>query len=272
MSQRLRHSRHLLIAAAIVGMVLGGFPASGAEASSPNFVSKCDYSHSAPDDPIVFPGQPGASHRHDFFGNRSTDAFSTNDSLRSSGATTCALDGDFAAYWTPALYDSGQLVVPSRASVYYRNGGKDRMSVRAFPAGLRVVAKDRNVRAFWVCERPSGGGGENLKDIPTCPPGYTLGLRYRFPDCWDGRNLDSTDHTSHMRFAVKGSCPSTHRRPMPLMTMNVHYPSDGGDIVLGSPDMPVEPHADFFNTWEQPKLERLVYRCLRAGRTCGDDP
>jgi hypothetical protein len=271
MSQRIRLSRHLLLAAAITGMVFGVFPLSGAEAANANFISKCTYSHSAPDDPIVYPRQPGASHPHDFFGNRSTNASSTYASLRGASSTTCELDGDSAAYWTPALYDSGRLVAPTRATVYYRNGGKDPSSIRAFPAGLKVVAKDGNLRTFWACQRTPGGGA-NQSSIPTCPDGYTLAVRYRFPDCWDGRNLDSADHTSHMRFAVRSSCPSSHPKPMPLLTLNVHYPSDGGDIVLGSPDMPVAPHADFFNAWNQPRLDRLVFMCLRSGRNCGSNP
>ena len=31
-----------------------------------NFVSVCRFSHRAPDDPIVYPGQPGLSHDHSF--------------------------------------------------------------------------------------------------------------------------------------------------------------------------------------------------------------
>ena len=38
------------------------------------FVADCPLSHRLPDDPIVFPGLPGASHSHDFFGNHATDA------------------------------------------------------------------------------------------------------------------------------------------------------------------------------------------------------
>src|SRR5688572_33265149 len=53
------------------------------------FVSGCGFSHRAPDDPIVGPGKPGTSHMHDFFGNRSTDAHSTLESLRSDRRTSC---------------------------------------------------------------------------------------------------------------------------------------------------------------------------------------
>ncbi|MFE3474334.1 DUF1996 domain-containing protein [Streptomyces bacillaris] len=33
------------------------------------FLAECPYTHRAPDDPIIFPGLPGASHMHSFFGN-----------------------------------------------------------------------------------------------------------------------------------------------------------------------------------------------------------
>ena len=42
-----------------------------------SFVSRCTFSHRAPDDPIVYPAQPGASHDHTFLGNKTTNAFST---------------------------------------------------------------------------------------------------------------------------------------------------------------------------------------------------
>ena len=46
--------------------------AAVASAGSPGWITECPYSHSAPDDPIRFPGQPGASHLHDFFGVTTT--------------------------------------------------------------------------------------------------------------------------------------------------------------------------------------------------------
>ena len=75
-----------------------------------------------------------------------------------------------------------------------------------------------------------------------------------------------------MTFARTGRCPSSHPRPMPAINVIVHYPSDGGDVALGSPEMPVDEHADFFNAWHQPTLERLVRECLNAGRRCGTRP
>src|ERR1041385_2867738 len=53
-----------------------------------NFYANCRFSHTNMDDPIVYPGEPGRSHHHTFFGNASTDASSTLASLRRA-KTTC---------------------------------------------------------------------------------------------------------------------------------------------------------------------------------------
>lgn len=70
--------------AAALCLIVVASVATPARADGPaigQFVVRCGYSHSLPDDPIVFPGQQGASHLHDFFGNTATDAFSTQASL-----------------------------------------------------------------------------------------------------------------------------------------------------------------------------------------------
>ena len=76
-----------------------------------NFIESCRFSHQAPDDPIVFPGKPGASHQHTFVGNRTTSAFSNFGSLRS-GGTTCMRADDTAAYWVPTLLRDGRALEP----------------------------------------------------------------------------------------------------------------------------------------------------------------
>src|SRR5262249_55676714 len=84
------------------------------------FSVSCKPSHTVADDPIVYPGQPGASHLHEFFANRSTSAASTYVSMLSA-ATTCALSGDTAAYWTPALFSpNGSRVPATSVLIYYR--------------------------------------------------------------------------------------------------------------------------------------------------------
>jgi Domain of unknown function (DUF1996). len=74
--------------------------------ADPGWITTCQFSHTAQDDPIVSPGQPGAAHLHDFVAALTTNAFSTPDSLRA-GGTTCPMPGDTSAYWVPAAYEDG---------------------------------------------------------------------------------------------------------------------------------------------------------------------
>ena len=84
-----------------------------------NFIGNCTFSHRNTDDPIVFLNTPGASHDHSFVGNRTTNAFSTTDSLLG-GRTTCRRPAETAAYWMPTLYVDGNAVTPTGATIYYR--------------------------------------------------------------------------------------------------------------------------------------------------------
>ena len=66
----------------------------------------CDNTHYLQDDPIVFPGQPGASHMHTFYGNTSTNAASTITSLSATSPSSCGRGmgtSDLSAYWIPSL-------------------------------------------------------------------------------------------------------------------------------------------------------------------------
>ena len=101
------------------------------------FRAECRSSHRAGDDPIVFPGQAGASHIHEFYGNTTTNAGSTLQSLRL-GGTNCDPVADKSAYWTPTLYQNGVPVAPERLTIYYQ-GITDHTHATAYPHGLRYV-------------------------------------------------------------------------------------------------------------------------------------
>jgi hypothetical protein len=243
-------------------------PSAAQEPSSPIFAVRCDFSHRAPDDPIVAPGQPGGSHDHDFLGNTSTNAFSTHESLRAAG-TRCRRPADTAAYWVPTLYSGGQAIQPAQANIYYSAAGKPRDAVEAHPAGLRIVAGDARATApqsarvvSWHC---GAGSGVNAQaTVPTCPAPHQLRVRVRFPDCWDGTNLDSADHKSHLAYARRGMCPAMHPVPLPSVALNVRYPIAGGPDVTLSSGPPHTAHGDFFNAWDQAELERLVELCING--------
>jgi hypothetical protein len=89
----------------------------------------CEASHLAYDDPIVYPGQTGAAHLHQFFGNTLTDANSTYTSLRTTGGGTCS-GGPInrSAYWHPAMIrpQNNKVVLPTSYTVYYTVDGVTR--------------------------------------------------------------------------------------------------------------------------------------------------
>src|SRR4051794_15498776 len=110
--------RCILVVVIAMGLWLVQVPTSWAvDRPVPLFIVHCAFSHRAMDDPIVHPGMPGAAHSHDFFGNTTTNAYSTLQSLRA-GSTTCDIPGDTAAYWMPTVYDGGIAIQPQRVTVY----------------------------------------------------------------------------------------------------------------------------------------------------------
>ena len=107
--------------------------------------------------------------------------------------------------------------------------------------------------------------------MPTCPDqrGSFLRLHVRFPSCWDGRRLDSPDHKSHMAYAVRGACPSTHPVSVPALAQIYRYPTRGGEGFSLASGGQFSAHADFFNAWNPGALKRLVDGCLNALVRCG---
>jgi hypothetical protein len=237
-----------------------------------NFVGSCAFSHMAMDDPIVYPRQPGASHDHSFVGNTTTNAFSTLRTLRA-GSSTCKRGGETAAYWMPTLLLNGQMVAPSTATIYYRR--KTLARVRAFPAGFKMIAGDRQASApqgmqitFWNCGAASAVPAST--EVPTCPNtrAESLRLHVNFPSCWDGRHLDSADHQSHVAYAVRGACPASHPVAVPAISLIYRYPITGGSGVTLASGGRYSAHGDFFNSWRQGRLVSLVNNCLNALRHC----
>ena len=94
------------------------------------FVTRCTFSHTLSDDPIVKPNMPGASHSHDFFGNVTTNAATTLSTL-AAGGTTCIDRNDLSGYWVPSLTVNGVAVPPKFANVYYQSAGKPFRSISA---------------------------------------------------------------------------------------------------------------------------------------------
>ena len=103
----------------------GSNPGSGAPDIVGAFRFICGAGQLSYDDPILYPGQPGKSHLHQFYGNVAADANSTYASLRAGGDSTCNWTGkgvaaNRSAYWMPAMLDGkGNVVRPDYVSIYY---------------------------------------------------------------------------------------------------------------------------------------------------------
>ena len=252
------------------------------------FRTFCEYSHMSHDDPIVFPGHPGASHLHTFFGNTGTDASSTYSSLRNSGNSTCR--GGIAnrsAYWIPTLLDeSQQPMVPSWSSFYYKQGYNiaDSHAINHIPDGLRMVAGSSSKTAptgdpgiaYWGCLNNYVGHHEGIVD---CEVGDAMELTVVFPQCWNGVDLDSPDHRSHMAYPEDGACPASHPIALPEISINVAWTrnentivgllklsSDGYDTARQPPGLSV--HADWFDGWDPAIKNTFVDHCLQPRVDC----
>jgi hypothetical protein len=185
----------LLPASVVVAMLLAcGVALLAALASAPSasaasfehgasFAARCNFSHHKQVDPVVAPGGTSA-HMHDFFGNKSTDATSTYDTMTATGvATTCSRPEDTAGYWIPTVSwkdtkGTQTTLTANRAVFYYRAGLKDYRTVQPFAPDLRFID---DARITWSCGKGDDKSGSATP--PTQCSSGVLGLKIVFPDC-----------------------------------------------------------------------------------------
>lgn len=253
--------------------------------SSPEgqFRVACEYSHFGADDPIIFPGEPGASHLHMFFGNTLTNATTTEDGLLNTGGGTCSgFELNRSAYWTPALLDGkGNTIVPDAIILYYKT--KFPGQVSPMPQGLQMLAGnfdgesfDTSDRLHWSCGG-SGAAYNKTNRIPDCGNDY-VNATIQFPSCWDGQNLGSSDFVSHLDFGSDHEpCPASHPVRLPRISILLYYPGvgsvDGWHLASddtggfnGPPGGTL--HADWWGAWNDEAMELWINGCMRASRNC----
>ncbi|MER5648275.1 DUF1996 domain-containing protein [Streptosporangium sp. NPDC002524] len=244
----------------------------------PEFHTNCTVANEAKDDPIVLPGLVGASHMHTFFGPKVSANTTTEDLLKST--TTCDALGDNSAYWAPTLLKDGKPVPMKDFRVYYGSRLKDPSEVVPFPPGLRVVQGDakRQVATpkgasgqFW-CAGSAEIGRSADGNWPVCAKGGNLIYQLTFQDCWDGKNIDSPDHKSHMGPAKNGTCSGDYPVAVPNLSFMLGYDSLGGDGLTLSSGLPSSIHGDFMNAWTPETLGALVKVCINADAKCGTKP
>ncbi len=269
----------------------------------------CGPSHLGYDDPIVFPGQPGKAHLHQFWGNSLTNANSTYESLRRTGMSTCGSPVNRSAYWIPAMMNGkGKVVTPDLIGMYYKRfpasspqcNGRSRCT--EMPRGLRFIFganMGTGNLAYHGDYRCIGGAGDDPIKYQTineaaknCSMGQQLSFTIDAPVCWDGVNLDSPDHRSHMATwdaDGSGQCPVTHPVFIPFLHLAINYTVDadlkGALTSLGNWDGTMngwhfasdemrnsEPgttgHSDYMMAWDDTVLDMFENNCINGLLNC----
>lgn len=265
------------------------------------FREVCAFAGMNQDDPIVYPGKKGASHLHTYFGVFA-DAWTTSAGILQSPWTTCA-GGTLnrTAYWMPAIIDTrnGSPVAPDINNAYYKGNYAFPTfnQYSEFPEGLHVIAGDASnidptkAKGRFICYGPNGenpGWKSNLAlayaDGTCTGTGQSrLIMEIDFPVCWDGVNLDSPDHKSHMSGLVQDGtppfakhCPSTHPIVLPQLSYNITYKIPDPEAVkywaLASDKNPACPgcssHADYFIGWNREIIKAFTRDCVNGQRDC----
>jgi hypothetical protein len=190
---------------------------------------------------------------------------------------------DRSAYWVPSLMKMNtdgsmtQFKGYTQNVVYYRRpGGANGPRIQPFPLGLRMIAGDSKATAaqpLWQVQWDCGQGGPQYPSIPSCPDANNpIHASLVFPNCWDGVNLDVSDHKSHMRYAnTNGTCPADHPVSLPEVTFETDFPgvTGGSSYSLASMGQYTW-HGDFWNAWNTKAQNALVATCLNITTvSCG---
>ncbi|WP_406168040.1 DUF1996 domain-containing protein [Streptomyces sp. NBC_00996] len=256
------------------------------------------------DNVIVAPGVTnGAHHTHDYVGNQKINALSNNDNFLQ-GGSSCQNKNDLSAYYWPVLrlqdgtqeFDQnqdgggkegnvGKILTAQQAQIKYV--GSRTSKVVAMPQFLRIITGDAktttnglaNANAHWSCT-----GFENkvqlTEQYPICPQGSKVVRTFAFQSCWDGQNIDSANHRTHVAFAdANGNCQNGFKA-IPQLTMRLVYDVPAPTIENGQLKNPyavdgfpeqlhkaATDHDDFISITTG-RLANKIANCINRGQRC----
>ncbi|KAK3714818.1 hypothetical protein LTR37_007553 [Vermiconidia calcicola] len=151
----------------------------------------------------------------------------------------------------PIIPNVGIFGATGGVTVYYTSLTDKSIKITAPPPGFRMVVGNPTLRAqglgggysIYRCytdgplePNPMGVADSDTQEFPKkhCPGGMRVNIN--FPNCWDGKNIDSDDHQNHVASGYNG-CPSTHPVQLPQIMLETifdtgmfpqsHWPKDG---------------------------------------------
>ncbi|KUM82221.1 DUF1996 domain-containing protein [Streptomyces curacoi] len=283
-----------------------GLAANGDTGSTGSFTTQCGVNENNvfnTDNLIVAPGvDNGAHHTHDYVGNQDNDAFSSDEDLANAD-TSCQNQADKSTYYWPVLrlqdgtdeFDAnqagggaegnvGKILKASQAEIKFV--GSRQGDVVAMPKFLRIITGDAKAFTNGLANANTSFSCTGFEDRQVtdkyviCPEGSSVVRTSNFQSCWDGQNIDSANHRTHVAFVqADGTCPNGFQA-IPQLQVRLVYdvpaPTiENGQVqnpyaVDGFPEQlhkPITDHNDFINVMDENLMNQVV-QCINSGQDC----